>query len=103
MEMKTYRMAGHYYGDNENYRTREEVAKWKERCPIKHLEEILVKTCKISQDELRRMQKEEEELVLAASESAKKEKEPSPQDLQNDLYDETYADISWKVYENQGR
>lgn len=103
MEMKTYRMAGHYYGDNENYRTREEVVKWKERCPIKHLEEILVKTCKVSQDELRRMQKEEEELVLAASESAKKEKEPSPQDLKNDLYDETYADISWKIYENQGR
>ena len=35
--------------------------------------------------------------------NAKKEKEPSPEDLRNDLYDETYADIQWKVFERQGR
>lgn len=29
VEMKTYRLGGHYYGDNENYRTREEVAEWR--------------------------------------------------------------------------
>ena len=31
VEMKTYRLGGHYYGDNENYRTREEVAEWRTR------------------------------------------------------------------------
>lgn len=103
MEMKTYRLAGHYYGDNENYRTREEVAQWKNRCPIKHLEKILRETCGVPEEELTRIQKEEEKKVLAASENAKKEKEPSPEDLRNDLYDETYADIQWKVFERQGR
>lgn len=41
MEMKTCRLAGHYSGDNENYRTREEAAQWKEKNPIKRLGGVL--------------------------------------------------------------
>lgn len=98
MEMKTYRVAGHYYGDNENYRTREEVQKWKERCPIKHAERLLYETYGMKEEELEKIQKEELQMVLSASESAKKEKEPSPEDLKNDLYDTSFADIQWNMF-----
>lgn len=99
MEMKTYRMAGHYYGDNENYRSREEVESWKSRCPVKYLEKILKETCRVNEKQLEKIKKEEKALVLCASESAKKEKEPEREDLKKDLYDTTYADITWEVFE----
>ncbi|MDD3185716.1 MAG: thiamine pyrophosphate-dependent dehydrogenase E1 component subunit alpha [Anaerostipes sp.] len=98
MEMKTYRMAGHYYGDNENYRTREEVNAWKDKSPILRAEKLLSETYGCTEEDFKTMKKEEEKIVLAASESAKKEKEPDPKDLQNDLYDATYANIQWKAF-----
>lgn len=42
LEMKTYRYYGHYVGDAERYRTREEVAAWRERDPLRLLEERLL-------------------------------------------------------------
>jgi pyruvate/2-oxoglutarate/acetoin dehydrogenase E1 component/TPP-dependent pyruvate/acetoin dehydrogenase alpha subunit len=41
LEMKTYRYSGHYVGDHERYRPREEVAAWRERDPIEMLEKRL--------------------------------------------------------------
>ena len=52
IEMKTYRMSGHYYGDNENYRTREEVALWREKDPIKRCGEHLLMDYGVLQSEL---------------------------------------------------
>ena len=54
MEMKTYRMAGHYFGDNENYRSREEVNAWKEKCPIRHVKNILMVDFGVTEEELKR-------------------------------------------------
>ena len=34
IEMDTYRVTGHYFGDNQNYRTKEEVNAWKDKDPI---------------------------------------------------------------------
>lgn len=99
MEMKTYRVAGHYYGDNENYRAREEVLQWKEKCPIKHTQKLLTEEYGLTEEELKEIRKEELKVVLEASESAKKEKEPSPEDLRNDLYDTSFADIQWNLFE----
>ena len=37
MECKTYRVVGHHEGDpGTEYRTREEVESWKQRCPLKN-------------------------------------------------------------------
>lgn len=37
IEARTYRLLGHMIGDSESYRTKEEVAAWRERDPIKRL------------------------------------------------------------------
>ena len=42
LEMKTYRYYGHYVGDHERYRSRDEVAAWRERDPIPRLEALLL-------------------------------------------------------------
>ena len=42
IEAKTYRLRGHYEGDPQSYRSREEVDRWRERCPIALLREALL-------------------------------------------------------------
>lgn len=98
MEMKTYRMAGHYYGDNENYRSRDEVNLWKERCPIRHVRDILAQDFAMTEEELEAIEKEERNSVLAASEAAKGDPEPAAADLRKDLYSDAFAEIEWKAF-----
>jgi pyruvate dehydrogenase E1 component alpha subunit len=42
LNMETYRYGGHFVGDAEEYRTKEDVAGWRERDPIRRLETQLV-------------------------------------------------------------
>lgn len=97
MEMKTYRMSGHYFGDNENYRTREEVASWKLKDPIKKCGEYLTQMG-VTQEELDALAKKIKAEVLAASAEAENGPIPDPADLENDLYDPTFAQITWKPW-----
>ena len=98
LEMDTFRMAGHYFGDNENYRTREEVEKWKSKDPILLCEKRLKEDFAIEQEQLEVIKKEENNRVLAASEQAKKDPEPLIEDMLDDLYDPTFEEIEWKVF-----
>jgi pyruvate dehydrogenase E1 component alpha subunit len=97
IEMKTYRMSGHYFGDNENYRTKEEVAVWREKDPILNCQERLLVDYGVIQEDLDKIIKEERTNVLVACEEAKGEPEPSPADLTKDLYDPDFKEIQWKV------
>ncbi len=38
----TFRMAGHYVGDSQQYRSKEELAEIREKCPIERLKRYLV-------------------------------------------------------------
>ncbi|MBO1305347.1 thiamine pyrophosphate-dependent dehydrogenase E1 component subunit alpha [Enterococcus sp. 669A] len=98
LEMDTYRMSGHYFGDNENYRSREDVEKWKEKDPVLRCEQLLMNDYEVTEDELKAIEKEEEKTVLAASELAKQDPEPAVEDIMNDLYDPTFEEIEWKVF-----
>jgi TPP-dependent pyruvate/acetoin dehydrogenase alpha subunit len=42
IEAKTYRIRGHYEGDPEIYRTKEEVETWKQKCPIERWRKVLL-------------------------------------------------------------
>ena len=53
LECVTYRWDGHFGGDpGTAYRTKEEIAEWKKRCPIKRLTERLTEAGDLSQEEL---------------------------------------------------
>ena len=101
VEMKTYRLGGHYYGDNENYRTREEVAEWRAKCPITRLEARLVSEYGCTHEELAEIAKSAKAEVLAASERAKSGPEPQVEDLADDMFDPTYKEIEWKMFVKQ--
>ena len=101
VEMKTYRLAGHYYGDNENYRNREEVDEWRKKCPITRLTKVLIEQYACTQEELDAIAKEVREDVLAASERAKSGAEPNVAELADDLYNPTFQEITWKPFVKQ--
>lgn len=95
IEAETYRISGHYFGDNENYRTKDEVAEWRLKDPIKKCGEYL-SGFGVLKEELDSLAKKIKEEVLAASEEAKQGPLPNPDDLENDLYVLTFEDIVWK-------
>ena len=99
IEMNTYRLSGHYFGDNENYRPKEEVASWKEKDPILRSRERLMHDFGMTQEQLDDVAKKERANVLNACEIAKGDPEPSPAELSKDLYDPEFKNITWKVRE----
>ena len=42
IEAKTYRIRGHYEGDPQIYRTKEEVETWQEKCPVERWRQVLL-------------------------------------------------------------
>jgi len=75
IECKTYRTRAHAEGMGDfTYRTREDVADWKERCPIKRFREVVTEDDFVIGDELDGIDREITELV----EQAQKWAEASP-------------------------
>lgn len=98
LEMTTYRMSGHYFGDNENYRTKEEVEAWRKKDPIDYAGKILTDDYGVTEEEIHKIQQEEKQKVLEASETAKGDPFPAEEDLTNDLYDPSFGEIVWKPW-----
>lgn len=96
-EMLTYRMSGHYFGDSENYRSKEEVTEWKKKDPIEYAAKILSEQYGLTQEEIKQINQEEKERVLNASQKAKDDPFPMEGELANDLYDPTFEKIEWRA------
>src|SRR5205807_2020266 len=78
LECRTYRTRPHAEGMGDySYRTREEVAAWRERCPIQRYRVALLESGHAGATELDEMNAEVNATVLAASELA--EKAPWPE------------------------
>jgi 2-oxoisovalerate dehydrogenase E1 component len=78
MECRTYRTRPHAEGMGDyTYRTREEVAAWRERCPIQRYRAALIESGQAGTAELDAIDAEVNATVLAASEVA--EKAPWPE------------------------
>lgn len=101
LEMQTYRMAGHYFGDNQNYRAKEEVEAWKQKDPLLRCEKLLQTEYEVSSDTISAIYREEASQVLQASNQAKLLAEPSVEDLTEDLYDPNFANIQWVAFQKQ--
>ena len=60
IEAKTYRWLGHSKSDKRAYRTREEEAEWKEKCPIKRFEKYMLENG-FTEDEIKAIRKKVED------------------------------------------
>lgn len=86
IECKTYRWLGHWTGDPQPYRTREEVEQWKGKCPIKGFGEKLVAQGLFTPAELEAMEQAAREEADAAAEFALNSPEPDPETLLADVF-----------------
>jgi pyruvate dehydrogenase E1 component alpha subunit len=77
LECMTYRMAGHFVGDAQHYRSKEELAAIKEKCPIERLKRHLIE-CGATESELDAIAEEARQEVLNAVVLARAAPRPDP-------------------------
>jgi len=87
VECKTYRIKGHFVGDHEKYRTKEEVQKrFTENDPIKRFEEKVLSEGLMTEKELEAIREAVEVEIEAAVAFAHESPYPDAQELYDDLY-----------------
>jgi TPP-dependent pyruvate/acetoin dehydrogenase alpha subunit len=83
LDVETYRLTGHYIGDPQVYRPKEELKQLREtQDPIKKLRERLG----LSDEEVDEIDREVTELVEASVEFAKNSTDPKPEDALKNVY-----------------
>jgi pyruvate dehydrogenase E1 component alpha subunit len=88
LEVKTYRYRGHSMSDPAKYRTKEEVETYKNaHDPIDHIKRILLDK-KVSEDELKEIDKEIKKIVADSVEFSENSPEPDPSELYTDILKE---------------
>ncbi|GDY22674.1 2-oxoisovalerate dehydrogenase E1 [Verrucomicrobiota bacterium] len=94
LECKTYRTRPHSEGMGDyTYRTREEVAAWRERCPIKRLRAHLLEQKLATEAELNAIDAEIQAEVLAASQAAEQAPLPDAAEVATHVYSEEQAGV----------
>ena len=87
IECKTYRWRGHWTGDPEVYRTREEVEEWKEKKdPIKLFRAYMLKHKLATKKELDEIDTAAAEKMAKAVEFAMNSPEPDPAHVLDDVF-----------------
>jgi pyruvate dehydrogenase E1 component alpha subunit len=86
LEMKTYRYRGHSMSDPAKYRTREEVDQVREnRDPIDHFGKKLIQRGVATENDLKMMDNEIKQTVIASAEFATNSPEPGAAELYTDI------------------
>jgi acetoin:2,6-dichlorophenolindophenol oxidoreductase subunit alpha len=78
IECKTYRWYGHWTGDPQVYRSKEDVEVWKQKCPIKRLEQYMIDKKIVTMKELEQMHNEAKEQIEQAAQFALDSPDPDP-------------------------
>lgn len=86
IECKTYRWLGHWTGDPQNYRTREEIDEWKQKCPISRLRAYLLANGIAVETELDELEQKTAALIEDAAEFAINSPEPDPANVLDDVF-----------------
>jgi pyruvate dehydrogenase E1 component alpha subunit len=88
LEMETYRYRGHSMSDPAKYRTKEEVAQYKEqRDPIDHLK-VMMEDAGITEDDLKTIDKDIKAIVNESAQYAQESPEPDAAELWTDVLKE---------------
>ncbi len=82
----TYRWRGHSKSDRNLYRTQQEIAEWKERCPIRHFKRALLEAELMSKEELEAIDQTAKATIEHAAEEALGFAEPSPEHMEDEVY-----------------
>jgi len=85
IECKTYRWQGHWTGDPQIYRTKQDVEVWKKKCPIKRLREHMISNGTVAEKELEAIEQEAGRLVEMAAKFAAESPEPNPDTVMEDV------------------
>ncbi len=87
LECKTYRIKGHFVGDPEKYRTKEEVQKvFDNDNPIDRFEKTVMEAGCLSQEDLDTVRAQVESTIEEAVQYAMESPEPDASELFDDLY-----------------
>lgn len=85
IECKTYRWRGHGESDPQHYQPREEIAAWRQKCPILGLRNEVLSQGWITSEELREMEEKIREVVTDAVRFAEESPYPDPEDALEDV------------------
>jgi TPP-dependent pyruvate/acetoin dehydrogenase alpha subunit len=86
IEGKTYRWMGHYSGDAELYRTKEEKGEWIKKDPIARFENILLERKILTSAKAQALRQEAEKQLEAAEKFALESPDPALDTLLTDIY-----------------
>ncbi len=82
----TYRISGHSKSDGNLYRSKEEIAEWKKKCPILAFREHLIQNEGFAAQELDAVEQAVDQAVEASVEYAKNSPEPTMDNIMDDVY-----------------
>jgi pyruvate dehydrogenase E1 component alpha subunit len=86
IECKTYRCRGHGESDHQLYQPKEEIAEWKEKCPIPRLRDEVLAHGLISTEELQEMEAKINEIVEDAVRFAEESPYPGLEEALEDVF-----------------
>ncbi len=93
LEMKTYRYRGHSMSDPAKYRTKDEVAEYKEIDPLEVVKRTILSKKYMTQEQLDTMEVEVEQEVADSAEFAENSPFPDISELYTDVYQTDYPFI----------
>ncbi|WP_435320761.1 thiamine pyrophosphate-dependent dehydrogenase E1 component subunit alpha [Haloarchaeobius sp. TZWSO28] len=93
IEAETYRYHGHYEGDEQNYRTDEELQQWKDRDAIDSFKARLIDRGELSEGEFEDLEANVEATIADAIEFAQESDLPEPEDAYDDMFKEPVPEI----------
>lgn len=94
IEAKTYRYRGHFEGDQEPYRSKEEVEEWRsERDPIDNYAEKLFEDGVLTEEEYNELRNDVEDEIADALEFARESDEASRDSAYNDVFVKSVPEI----------
>jgi len=85
IECKTYRWLGHWTGDPQPYRTKEEINEWKEKCPIKRCRQRLLELG-VAEADIVKIEEDALKAIDEAAEFALSSPEPDPATVLDDVF-----------------
>lgn len=86
IEAKTYRYHGHYEGDPQMYKPKEEMEEWKKNDAINRIREDILANKFATEDELNAIDKEVDAEIEKAVEFAKESPYPDAEEINDDVY-----------------